>query len=94
VLQSRCREFYNTGTQRLTQRWQKFVENDGGFVEKFPFNCKRRKNHRHIYVVIIAITFSEKKNWRHYLRIVPRTSLSEYALLNASRTAADDFCAK
>jgi hypothetical protein len=34
VPRSRGREFYNTATQRLTQRWQKRVENDGNFVEK------------------------------------------------------------
>jgi histone-lysine N-methyltransferase SETMAR len=34
VLQSRGREFYNIGVQRLTQRWQKCVETDGDFVEK------------------------------------------------------------
>jgi hypothetical protein len=34
VLRSRGREFYGTGTQRLAQRWQKLVEDDGGFVEK------------------------------------------------------------
>jgi hypothetical protein len=26
--------FYNIGIQRLVQRWQKCVENDGDFVEK------------------------------------------------------------
>jgi hypothetical protein len=34
VLQSRGREFYNSGIQHLTQHWQKRVENDGDFVEK------------------------------------------------------------
>jgi hypothetical protein len=34
VLRSRGRELYNTGTQRLTQRWQKCVENDRFFVDK------------------------------------------------------------
>jgi histone-lysine N-methyltransferase SETMAR len=33
VLRSRGREFYNTGIQHLTQRWQKCVENEGDFVE-------------------------------------------------------------
>jgi hypothetical protein len=33
VLQSRSREFYNSGTQRLTQRWQKVVENEEDFVK-------------------------------------------------------------
>jgi hypothetical protein len=34
VLRSRGREFYNTATQRLTERWQKCVGNDGDFVYK------------------------------------------------------------
>jgi hypothetical protein len=34
VVRSQGREFYSTGTQRLTQRWQKCVENDGEFVKK------------------------------------------------------------
>jgi histone-lysine N-methyltransferase SETMAR len=28
------KEFYTTGIQRLTQRWKKFVDNEGDFVEK------------------------------------------------------------
>jgi hypothetical protein len=27
-------KFYSNGMQRLTERWQKCVENDGDFVEK------------------------------------------------------------
>jgi hypothetical protein len=29
-----ARNFYNTGAQRLTQRWQKCVENGGDMEEK------------------------------------------------------------
>jgi hypothetical protein len=34
VLWSWGRKFYNTGIQRLTQRWHKCFENDGLFVVK------------------------------------------------------------
>jgi hypothetical protein len=34
VLQGKGKEFYNTGTQCLTQHWQKRVKNDGKFCEK------------------------------------------------------------
>jgi transposase len=34
VGQSRGREFYGIGIQRVTQRWQNCVENDGHSVEK------------------------------------------------------------
>jgi hypothetical protein len=34
VLQSKGREFYITGVQRLTQCWQRCTENDEDFVEK------------------------------------------------------------
>jgi len=32
------KEFYSTGLQRLTQRWEKYVDN-GGFVGKCPQPC-------------------------------------------------------
>jgi histone-lysine N-methyltransferase SETMAR len=38
---SRVMGYYNTGVQRLTQRWPKRVEKDGYFVKKWPYNCKR-----------------------------------------------------
>jgi hypothetical protein len=34
AFRSRGREFYNTGIQRLTQRWKKCFENDGDYAEK------------------------------------------------------------
>jgi hypothetical protein len=34
VLQSRGREFYNSGIQCLAQHWQKYAENDIDFVEE------------------------------------------------------------
>jgi hypothetical protein len=34
VLQSHDKKFYNTGTQRLNQRWLKCVENEETFVIK------------------------------------------------------------
>jgi hypothetical protein len=38
ALRSRGTEFYNSGIQRLTQRWQKCVEDVGNFVGKQPHN--------------------------------------------------------
>jgi hypothetical protein len=55
-LRSRGREFYSTVRQCLTQRWQKYVENDGDFVENEPHICRVVQ----INYVVIATIFSEK----------------------------------
>jgi hypothetical protein len=45
VHRSRGWEFYSISIQRLTQCWKTCVENDGNFVQKQPYNCKRCMNH-------------------------------------------------
>jgi hypothetical protein len=45
LLRSQGREFYSNGVQRLTQRWQKRVKNDGDFAEKLPHNCRGCMSH-------------------------------------------------
>jgi hypothetical protein len=65
VFGSSGREFYNTGTQRLTSRCQKLVENNGYFLEKQLHNWERSVIHVNS---IVAITFSEKI-MMHFFRI-------------------------
>jgi hypothetical protein len=59
ALRSRGREFYNTSTQRLTQRWQKYVKKDRDFVEKLPHNCKKCTNHPYRFIAIPIIFFEK-----------------------------------
>jgi hypothetical protein len=60
VLQSQGPEFYNTGIQCLTQRWQKSVENDSDFVKKEPHNSKRSMNQPHKFHCYCSYIFHEK----------------------------------
>jgi hypothetical protein len=59
MLRSRDREFYNIGTQRLTHRWQKYVENDGDFVENSIIIAQDVGIIR-VNFIVIEITFPEK----------------------------------
>jgi hypothetical protein len=45
VLRSQGRDFYSSDIQCLTQHWQKCVEKDGDFVEKYPHSHKICMNH-------------------------------------------------
>jgi hypothetical protein len=38
------KEFHTTGLQRPTQRWEKCVENEGDFVEKYFELCEVSKS--------------------------------------------------
>jgi hypothetical protein len=38
-------KFYNTGIHRVTQLWQKYVENGEEILEKKPYNYKRCMNY-------------------------------------------------
>jgi hypothetical protein len=60
VLRSRSKKFYNTGMQRLTQRWQTCVENEEDFMEKYLITAKEVRI-MHADFVVTAIKFSEKK---------------------------------
>jgi hypothetical protein len=59
VLRNRGREFYNTGVQRLIQRWQKRVENED--TVKNSLIIAKDVWIMHVNLIVIAITYSEKK---------------------------------
>jgi hypothetical protein len=60
VLPSWGKKFYNSDKQRLTQRWQKCVENEVDFVEEWPHNSKNVWI-IHVNLIVIEIIFYEKK---------------------------------
>jgi hypothetical protein len=75
ALRSWSRMFYNTGTQRLTQRSQMCVQNGGDSVEKLAYNCKRCMNHpckflcycNHIFWEKIKRLFSYRPSYAFHI---------------------------
>jgi hypothetical protein len=60
VLQSRGREFYNTGMRSLTQYWQKCVKMMGASWKNSLIITKNVQIHVNFFTVT-ALTFSEEK---------------------------------
>jgi hypothetical protein len=82
VLRSRGREFYSTGIQRLTQHWQKCVENDGDITQKLSYNCKTYMNHPSKFYCYCNYIFWEKIGDITFVPLLVFLSEKEHILLS------------